>query len=150
MPFWEYENTRSVAATLDIPVGLGEQEFSVENMRQIMQDGSADVIQPDIGYIGGVTRARQVADLANLAGLPCVPHSSGRSLTAIFTAHLVTAMPACSLFHEWTIEDTSTMRVYEPFPVACDGEIVLSDSPGWGVEISGAALQRMERRISSL
>ncbi|MEU4184049.1 enolase C-terminal domain-like protein, partial [Micrococcus luteus] len=87
---------------------------------------------------------------ANLAGLPCVPHSSGRSLTAIFTAHLVTAMPACNLFHEWTIEDASNMRVYEPFPVAHNGEVVLSDAPGWGVEISDSTLQRMERRISTL
>ena len=115
-----------------------------------MRDGVADVIQPDVCYIGGITRARQVADLANLAGLPCVPHSSGRSLTAIFTAHLVTAMPACNHFHEWTIEDASAMRVYEPFPVARDGEVVLSDAPGWGVEISGSTLQRMERRVSSL
>ncbi|MEV0799131.1 mandelate racemase/muconate lactonizing enzyme family protein [Kribbella sp. NPDC050281] len=150
VPFWEYENARSVAATLDIPVGLGEQEFSVETMRRIIQDGMADVIQPDVCYIGGITRARQVAELANLAGLPCVPHSSGRSLTAIFTAHLVTAMPACNLFHEWTIEDASNMRVYEPFPVARDGEVVLSDAPGWGVEIPDPTLQRMDRRISSL
>ena len=57
---------------------------------------------------------------------------------------------ACNLFHEWTIEDASNMRVYEPFPVARDGEVVLSDAPGWGVEISDATLQRMERRISTL
>jgi L-alanine-DL-glutamate epimerase-like enolase superfamily enzyme len=150
VPFWEYENARSVAATLDIPVGLGEQEFSVENMRRIIQGGMADVIQPDVCYIGGITRARQVADLANLAGLPCVPHSSGRSLTAIFTAHLVTAMPACNLFHEWTIEDASSMHVYEPFPVAHNGKIVLPDAPGWGIEIPDSTLQRMPRRTSSL
>jgi L-alanine-DL-glutamate epimerase-like enolase superfamily enzyme len=71
-------------------------------------------------------------------------------LTAIFTAHLVTAMPACNLFHEWTIEDTSTMRVYEPFPVAQNGEVVLSDAPGWGVEIPDATLQHLNRRTSSL
>lgn len=58
-------------------------------------------------------------------------------------------MPACNLFHEWT-EDASTMRVYVPFPVARDGEVILSDAPGWGVEISDSSLQRMERRTSSL
>ena len=59
-------------------------------------------------------------------------------------------MPACNLFHEWTIEDASAMRVYEPFPVAQYGEVFLSDAPGWGVEISDSALQRMDRQISSL
>ena len=150
VPFWEYDNAKRVAATLDIPIGLGEQEFSVPNMRRLIDEGAADIIQPDVGYIGGVTRARQVADLANVAGVPCVPHSSGRSLTAIFTAHLVMAMPACSLFHEWTIEDASTMRVYEPFPVARDGQIVMSEAPGWGVEILESTLRGMRRQVSVL
>lgn len=149
VPYWEYENAKRIATALDIPIGLGEQEFSLENVRRIVNAGMADVIQPDVGYIGGITRARQVAEIANLAGVPCVPHSSGRSLTAIFTLHLVTAMPACSLFHEWTVEDVSDMHFYEPFPVARNGKIVLSDAPGWGIEIPDTVLGRMERRIST-
>lgn len=150
VPFWEHDNAMRVTQTLDIPVGLGEQEFSLENMRRLVNGGAVDIIQPDVCYIGGITRARQVAEMADLAGIPCVPHSSGRSLTAIFTAHLVTAMPACSLFHEWTIEDASAMHVYEPFPVAQDGEFTLSDAPGWGVEVSNSVLQKSERQVSVL
>ncbi|GAA2102890.1 mandelate racemase/muconate lactonizing enzyme family protein [Microlunatus panaciterrae] len=150
VPFWEHDNAKRVTDTLDILVGVGEQEFSLENMRRLVNDGAVDIIQPDVGYIGGITRARQVAEMADLAGIPCVPHSSGRSLTAIFTAHLVTAMPACSLFHEWTIEDASDMHVYEPFPVARDGEFVLSDAPGWGVEVQSSILQQWERQTSFL
>ncbi|WP_195909049.1 mandelate racemase/muconate lactonizing enzyme family protein [Microlunatus sp. Gsoil 973] len=150
VPYWEYENAERIAAALDIPIGLGEQEFSVENLRRLVTAGMADVIQPDVGYLGGITRARQVADLANLAGVPCVPHSSGRSLTAIFTLHLVTAMPACSLFHEWTIEDVSDMHFYEPFPVARGGEIIVSEAPGWGIEIPESVLRQMERRASTV
>ena len=150
VPFWELDNAARVAAALDIPVGVGEQEFSLQNLRRMINDGMVDIIQPDVGYVGGITRARQVAEMADLAGIPCIPHSSGRSLTAIFTAHLVTAMPACSHFHEWTIEDASAMHVYEPFPVAHDGQITLSDQPGWGVEVSSTALAQMERQVSEL
>jgi len=150
VPFWEFDNARRVSQTLDIPIGLGEQEYSLENLRRLVCEGITDIIQPDVCYVGGITRARQIAELANLAGIPCIPHSSGRSLTAIFTAHLVLAMPACNLFHEWSIEDVSAMHVYEPFPVARDGEITLSDAPGWGVEISQEVLQGMERKVSAL
>jgi len=150
VPFWEFDNARRVAQTLDIPIGLGEQEYSLENLRRLICEGIADIVQPDVCYLGGITRTRQIADLANLAGIPCIPHSSGRSLTAIFTAHLVVAMPACNLFHEWTIEDASAMHVYEPFPVARDGEITLSDAPGWGVDISEVTLRGMPRQVSAL
>ncbi|MET1004559.1 MAG: mandelate racemase/muconate lactonizing enzyme family protein [Propionibacteriaceae bacterium] len=148
VPFWEFDNAKRVSTALDIPVGIGEQEFSLDNMRRLVNDGVVDLIQPDVCYIGGITRGRQVAELADLAGIPCIPHSSGRSLTAIFTAHLVTAMPACTLFHEWTIEDASDMAVYDPFPVARDGEFAVSDAPGWGVEVKPSVLAEWERQVS--
>jgi L-alanine-DL-glutamate epimerase-like enolase superfamily enzyme len=150
VPFWELDNVGRVATALDIPVAAGEQEYSLENLRRMVQEPLVDVVQPDVGYVGGISRARRVAELAELAGVPCVPHSSGRSLTAIFTAHLVTAMPACTHFHEWTIEDVSSMRVYEPFPVASNGSITLSDAPGWGVEISPALLREWKHEVSKL
>ncbi|GAB3410268.1 mandelate racemase/muconate lactonizing enzyme family protein [Flindersiella endophytica] len=150
VPFWELDNAGRVATALDIPVAVGEQEYSLENLRRMVQEPLVDIIQPDVGYVGGITRARTVAELAELAGIPCVPHSSGRSLTAIFTAHLATAMPACTHFHEWTIEDVSSMRAYEPFPVASNGELTLSDAPGWGVEISPAVLREWKHEVSKV
>jgi L-alanine-DL-glutamate epimerase-like enolase superfamily enzyme len=148
--FWEHENTKEVADALDIPVAAGEQEFSVDVMRRLINQRVVDIIQPDVCYIGGVSRAMKVAQLADLAGIPCIPHSSGRSLTAIFTAHLVTAMPACTGRHEWTIEDVSRMRFYEPFPVAVDGHLELSDRPGWGVEIDPDVLRTAGHQVSTL
>ncbi len=74
--FWEHENTKQVADALDIPVAAGEQEFSVDVMRRLINDRAVDIIQTDVCYIGGVSRAMKVAQLADLAGLPCIPHSS--------------------------------------------------------------------------
>lgn len=148
VPFWELGNLGRVTAALDIPVAAGEQEYSLENLRRMINESLVDIIQPDVCYVGGITRARQIADAADLAGIPCVPHSSGRSLTAIFTAHLITAMPACTHYHEWSIEDVSRMRWYEPFPVASGGELILSDAPGWGVEISPDVLRTWDRESS--
>lgn len=146
--FWEHDNTKAVRDALDIPVAAGEQEFSVETMRRLIQDRFVDIIQPDVCYIGGISRAVKVAELADLAGIPCVPHSSSRSLTAIFTAHYVTAMPACSGRHEWAIENVDHMKFYEPFPVAVNGEVTLPDTPGWGVEIDPDVLTQAKYAIS--
>ena len=35
-----------------------------------------DVVQPDVLYVGGVTRALQVAEMARAQGLPVTPHSA--------------------------------------------------------------------------
>lgn len=54
------------AATLQVPVALGEQEYRLyDDWRAMLNinytDGRAtDIAQPDLGYIGGINRALQV------------------------------------------------------------------------------------------
>lgn len=148
-PAWELDNMSTVAAALDIPVGAGEQEFSLEIIRRMVTERLIDVIQPDICYVGGLTRARRVADLAELAGIPCTPHCSNRSMVQVFTAHYALAMPAVTQFQEWSIEDQSwALDIYDPVPVAKDGVIRLTDKPGWGVEVTSSFFSRADSRVS--
>ncbi|WP_063784385.1 mandelate racemase/muconate lactonizing enzyme family protein [Streptomyces sp. SBT349] len=149
-PSWELDNMGYVADHLDLPIGAGEQEFSMEIVRRMVAERLVDVIQPDVCYIGGMERARKVAEMADIAGIPCTPHCSNRSLIQVFTAHLVLASPACVQHQEWTIEKPSAQPFYAPVPVVKDGYIEVSDAPGWGVEILPSFLESAERRSSAL
>ncbi|MCI2416788.1 mandelate racemase/muconate lactonizing enzyme family protein [Saccharopolyspora sp. K220] len=150
-PSWELDNIGYVADHLDLPIGAGEQEFSMEIIRRMVAERLVDVIQPDVCYMGGMTRARKVADMADIAGIPCTPHSSNRSMVQIFTAHLVTASPACVQFQEWSIEDQEQdAQIYAPIPVVRGGAIELDDSPGWGVSILDSFLEGATRQVSSI
>lgn len=148
-PSWELDNMRYVADHLDLPIGAGEQEWSLEIVRRMVAERLVDVIQPDVCYVGGMTRARQVAQLADLFGIPCTPHSSGHSLIKIFTAHLVLASPACTQFQEWSVEAPGD-PFYGPVPPVRDGHIALDDTPGWGVEILPSFLARATRRVTEV
>jgi L-alanine-DL-glutamate epimerase-like enolase superfamily enzyme len=148
-PMWELDNMGYVADKLDIPIGAGEQEFSLEIIRRMVAERLVDVIQPDVCYVGGLTRAKRVADLAELNGIPCTPHSSGHSLIQVFTAHLVAASPACTQYLEWSIEKPGD-PFWGPMPVARDGFIELDDAPGWGIELAPAFLERADRQESAL
>jgi L-alanine-DL-glutamate epimerase-like enolase superfamily enzyme len=148
-PCWELDNMGYVARALDIPVGAGEQEFSLEIIRRMVSERLVDIIQPDICYVGGLSRAKRVAEMADIAGIPCTPHNSNRSLLQVFTAHLVSAMPACSGYQEWSIEDQSRAKnLFAPVPIVKDGEFELSDAPGWGIEILPEFLQNTDVRES--
>jgi L-alanine-DL-glutamate epimerase-like enolase superfamily enzyme len=150
-PSWELDNIGYVARQLDLPVGAGEQEFSMEIIRRMVTERLVDVIQPDVCYLGGMSRARRVAELADLCGIPCTPHSSNRSMVQIFTAHLVTASPACVQFQEWSIEDQELdADIYTPVPDVRDGAIELDDTPGWGVTVLPSFLAAATRTASIL
>lgn len=150
-PFPQLENTAQVAATLDIPVAGGEQDNSLEQFHRMIAMRAVDIVQPDIGYIGGVSRARLVAQMAEVAGIPCTPHCGNRSMQ-IFTLHLAAAMPACSQYQEWSIEDNAgwAHEVYEPALRVENGVVQVPDQPGWGIEVTPAYLAMAKVRVSDM
>ena len=148
-PYPEIENTAQVAAALDIPVAGGEQDNSLTHFRRMIEQRAVDIVQPDIGYIGGVARARRVARMAEDAGIPCTPHCANQSLLQVFTLHLAASMPACHQYHEWSIEDVPwTKGIYEPVLRVVDGAVALPEQPGWGVDVLPSFLDSADRQVS--
>ncbi len=153
-PYWELEWTREVTRALDIDVTGGEQDCDLATWRRMAAMGVVDVLQPDILYLGGITRTLQVADLALNSGLPCTPHSANLSLVTVFTLHLMGAIPAAGPYVEFSIEGLDYYPwqdgLYEPALVARDGKVAIPDGPGWGVEINPEWLERSRYQVSSL
>lgn len=150
-PYDEPENTRIVADALDIPVAGGEQDWDLRTFKRLIDTRTVDVVQFDVGYIGGISRARRVAELAELAGVVCTPHCSNHSLLQIFTLHLAVAMPACSQFQEYRLDDDTPWAetIYTPMPAVVDGHVPLPTRPGWGVELQPAFVAAAEKRSST-
>lgn len=149
-PYQQVENTAQVAAALDIPVAGGEQDSVLEQIHRIIAMRAVDIIQPDIGYIGGMARARRVVHMAEAAGIPCTPHCANLSLLQVFTLHLAMASPAISQYQEWSIEDDPWVRnLYHPVPQVIRGDVQVSAAPGWGVEIDDDYLKRAKRHVTA-
>ena len=135
-PWNELESTAEVARVLDIPVAGGEQDYVLEQFHRMISTRTVDVVQPDIGYVGGMARARKVAAMAEAAGLVTTPHCANQSMVQVFTLHLAASQPSISSFQEWSIEPTPWFDgIYGPLPEVVDGAVTLGREPGWGVEI---------------
>jgi L-alanine-DL-glutamate epimerase-like enolase superfamily enzyme len=148
-PYWEIEWTAEVARQLRVAVAGGEQDTCLAQWRRIVRMRAVDIVQPDICYVGGLTRALRVAHLAASAGLPCVPHSANLSMVTVFTLHMLAAIPNAGPHFEFSIEPTAWTRgLYEPVPEVKDGMVAVSDAPGWGVEIMPKWLASAEHKES--
>lgn len=148
-PYWELEWTAEVAAALGILVTGGEQDNDLAQWRRMVRMRAVDVVQPDVCYVGGLTRALRVAVLAAEAGLSCLPHSANPSLVQVFTAHLVAAIPNAAPFMEFSIEKTGwTEGLFEPAFTVRDGAVAVPAGPGWGVAVRPAWLEKAERQVS--
>jgi L-alanine-DL-glutamate epimerase-like enolase superfamily enzyme len=74
---------------LQICVVGGEQDCCLSTWRRSADARAFDIVQPDVCYVGGLTRALRVAALADEAGLVCVPHSANLTLVTVFRLHLI-------------------------------------------------------------
>ena len=115
--------------------------------RQMIDMHAVDIVQPDVCYMGGITRTLRVARLAAQAGLPCTPHSANLSMVTLFTMHLLGAIPNAGKYLELSIEGPDYYPWQEglfrrsPYTVV-DGHVTIPSDPGWGVEIEPAWLER--------
>ena len=156
-PYWELEWTRQVRDALEplaIEVTGGEQDCDLAQWRRMAAMRAVDVLQPDICYLGGLSRTLRVAKLAETTGLPCTPHSANLSMVTVFTLHMMGAIPAAGPYVEFSIEGADyypwQYGLFEPALVARDGKVQIPDGPGWGVEINRDWLERADYQVSTL
>ena len=152
-PYWKLDWTKQVTDALSIDVTGGEQDCDLETWRRMIDLRAVDVVQPDICYLGGLSRTLRVAAMAAEAGLPCTPHSANLSLVTVFSLHMMGAIEGAGPYVEFTIEGPDFCPwqdgIYEPALVARDGKVAIPDGPGWGVEIRPDWLERSHHQSSA-
>ncbi len=156
-PYWEFEWTGEVTQALQplkINVAGGEQDCGLSQWRRIVNSRAFDIVQPDICYVGGLSRALRVAAMAHEAGIPCVPHSANLSLVTVFSLHMMGAIENAGPYVEFSIEPTAyypwQVGIFNPVLEAHDGKVQIPDGPGWGVEINPSWLAGAEHQISEI
>ncbi len=152
-PYWELEQTKAVADALEIDVTGGEQDCDLPTWRRMIDMRAVDIVQPDILYLGGISRTLRVCRMARAAGLPVTPHCANLSLVTLFTMHLLRAIPGAGKYLEFSIEGADYypwqegLFVTNPYRIE-EGCARVTDAPGWGVEISPEWLAKSQYGLS--
>ncbi len=150
-PYWELDWTAQVAAALDLDVAGGEQDYDLHQWKRIIDMHAVDVAQPDICYIGGLTRALQVARMAEAAQMRCVPHSANLSMVTVFTLHMMGAIPNAGPYIEFSIEPNAWAEgLYTPALEVRSGAVQIPEGPGWGVAVNPDWLAGSAHQASTL
>jgi L-rhamnonate dehydratase len=136
--YWSYAALRRHARGR-IQIATGEHEVGVDGFRMLIEMGCADVIQPDVGWCGGMTELLRIDALARTAGIAVIPH--GSSVYGYEFMHIRGADdPAEFLMMHPTAQEVipmfSPLFLDEPVPV--DGRLVRSGAAGFGVDLDPA------------
>ncbi|MBP8910868.1 MAG: mandelate racemase/muconate lactonizing enzyme family protein [Phycisphaerae bacterium] len=127
--------TKEVSDALTIPVGLGEQEFSMRRFQWVIENRAADIIQPDLHYFGGYIRCTKVARMAAAAGMPCTLHLSEFGFAYLNVLHFASYVADPGPFQEFKGE-TGIPFTCDTSPLTCkDGVVRCPSGPGFGIRI---------------
>ncbi|MBT2394613.1 mandelate racemase/muconate lactonizing enzyme family protein [Streptomyces sp. ISL-100] len=129
-----------VAAKLDMPIATGERIHDRIEFRELFESQVADIIQPDLGHVGGILETRKLAATAETHYVQIAPHNVGGSVLTAASLQLA----ACThnfkiLEHFNDFADSEIKKVVRGAPEVVDGYFEVSHAPGLGVELDIAA-----------
>ena len=102
-PYWKPDWTREVSDALEIDVSGGEQDNDMRVWRHMIDTKVVDIIQPDICYLGGITRTLEVAKMAEKKSIPVTLHAANLSLVTLFSAHIMGSINNPGKYLEFSI-----------------------------------------------
>jgi L-alanine-DL-glutamate epimerase-like enolase superfamily enzyme len=128
-------------------IAAGKWLTTSHEFKDLIQYGKIDVVQPDIGRVGGLSEAKKVSILAQNNNRIIVPHCWKTSVSLAATVHFAFNSPACKfveylppqLCHETLRKELAT----EGFEFV-DGLIKIPTKPGLGIELHRETINKYE------
>jgi galactonate dehydratase len=118
------------------PIAAGERLYTLADFARLTHLRAADVVQMDIAHCGGILTAKKIAALAAVQDLRVAPHCSIGPVALAACLHFDISTPNFMIqeaFGEFDVPwRDSLVRGWNPIR---NGEFVLSDEPGLGLEI---------------
>ena len=135
-----------VAEKIHIPIATGERFANLYEFQALMVRGGVDYARADLCHCGGITAGVKIAAIAEAAGIACYGGSMFETgLSCMAGAQMIAATRNISLgceFYQPTYYLAEDVLA-APFPVA-NGEIVIPDGPGLGVEVDPDRIAKYE------
>jgi L-alanine-DL-glutamate epimerase-like enolase superfamily enzyme len=130
------------AGGLGTPIGTGEDEWSPETYKRIVDAGAADVLQLDPGRCLGITGCRETVKLVEAAGLKYSMHSWSGALNTAASLHVLAISSNGDTLDFKPHESPMQHDLVENPWVQRGGMLALRDEPGLGVSIRRDAVDR--------
>lgn len=128
-----------------MPISGGEHEFTRWGHEELLEKEAVDILQPDVGRVGGISEMKKIADMAEVRDVPVIPHA-GTNPTLHFIAASTNA-PLAEYFPipEWykeQQEDDSTYAdaIFANPPSPENGTLPLPEGVGVSAELNREAL----------
>lgn len=137
---------------LGVPLATGEALYGRSSFRDLITGRLVDFVQPDVTKVGGLLEAKNVSELARAWGIRFSPHVWGGGIALAATLQLLASVPDyphTAVVPEplWLEFDRGENSLREKLLTQAfcpqNGEILIPDGHGLGVEVDETALDSL-------
>lgn len=141
------EALKHIYSYTSIPIATGERMFSRWDFKPLLEQGTVDIIQPDVSHAGGISEVRRIATMAEAYDVTLAPHcplgpiSLASALHVDFvSANAVIQENSIGIHYNQGFDLLDYVLNPEVFDLE-DGYVQLFKKPGLGVEINEEKLR---------
>lgn len=134
----DLEGAGELARMSDVPIALGENEYTRFGIKDVVDRGAADVINADAQILGGITEWRKCATIAEVSHIPVAPHGDQE-----IHVHLVAAVPNGLIveYYDNSLNTLKEVMFEESLELDDDGALSPPERPGIGFDVNVAAMK---------
>lgn len=138
----------TLAQEVSQPLCISERLATRWGFREVLENGAAKIIMPDVAWCGGLSEARKIAAAAETNYLPIAPHNCGGPVVHFASWHL--AMATRNLFILETVRRHYQDR-FVPLVTSAgaplNGSLGEPPGPGLGIELKPELLASNRVRV---
>jgi L-alanine-DL-glutamate epimerase-like enolase superfamily enzyme len=137
-----------LAAATSLPLCVSERLMTRWGFRELLGNGAARIVMPDICWCGGLSEAKKIATAAETLYRPIAPHNCGGPVLHAASLHLAANLPNLYILETVRRHYLDEYRgiVNHTYP-AVDGEMPVPELPGLGVELTEETLRRSDATL---
>ena len=131
-----------VRAGSPIPIATGERYFEPERFMELIYKRAVDILQPDVGHVGGMLEAQKIAAMAHARFLPVAPHNPTGPVANAMTLQVAATIPNFCILETIAVDVPWRREIVRESLVFSNSEIRIPDAPGLGLELDEEACAR--------
>lgn len=122
-----------------VPIAAGERIYSLSQMKDFLDRGCADYVQPDVSHCGGISAVKKMAAMCETCYVALAPHNPSGPVANAATLQLAASINDFRILEimltdvSWRRELTNEKVVFEK------GNILIPTGVGLGIELNEEA-----------
>jgi L-alanine-DL-glutamate epimerase-like enolase superfamily enzyme len=144
-PFYptQIEDYRALKVAVDVPIGIGEREWTVSGYKRLIETGTVDVVGMDPARAEGITGFRMVDAICGEHGITINAHAWSTAILTAASLQLSIASPNARLLELKPMPVVVQTDLIDTPITHCGGLISPATGPGLGITVNEEVVARL-------